>query len=112
MVENIIAFINSSFSDFSKTYQKLEGVLKSYGLFDYAEQYVKSFTSEFTGFVSNIGNGIVDFIYSLGGGFLNILIGFVISFYFLRDKEAIIHKFSEVCKAFYLIDLTILLEMF
>jgi len=100
MAESVISFVNSSFGDFSKTYGKLEGILKDYGLFDHAEQYIKSITSEVTGFVTNIGNGIVDFIYSLGSGFLNVLIGFVISFYFMRDKEAIIHKFSEVGKAF------------
>jgi len=98
--ESIIAFVNNSFSDFSKIYDNMEKLLKNYGVFEYAEQYINSFTKEFTGFVSNIGNGIVDFIYSFAGGFLNILIGFVIAFYFLRDKESIKHKFKEVFNAF------------
>ncbi len=100
MVESVIAFINNSFSDFSGTYAKLEDLLKDYGVFEYVQQYVDSFISEFTGFISNIANGIVGFIYSFGSGFLNVLIGFVISFYFMRDKEAILYKFNEVFKAF------------
>ncbi len=100
MAENIVAFINESFNDFSQTYGKLENLLKDYGIFEYAEQYIDSFTNEITSFVSNIGNGLVGFIYSLGSGFLNIAIGFVISFYFMRDKEAIQHKFNMVGKAF------------
>ncbi len=101
IIDSIIAFVNSSFSDFSKLYDNMEKILKNYGVFEYAEQYINSFTKELTAFVSNIGTGIVDFIYSFASGFLNILIGFVIAFYFLRDKESIKHKFQEIFKAFF-----------
>ncbi len=100
IIESVIAFVNNSFSDFSKIYDNMEGLLKVYGVFEYIEQYINSFTREFTMFVSNIGNGIVDFIYSFASGFLNILIGFVIAFYFLMDKESIKYKFKEVFNAF------------
>lgn len=100
IIESIIAFVNNSFSDFSRIYDNMESLLKVYGVFEYIEQYINSFTREFTMFVSNIGNGIVDFIYSFASGFLNILIGFVIAFYFLRDKESIKYKFKEVFNAF------------
>lgn len=100
VIDSTINFVNDTFNDFSKTYANLETKMKDYGVFEYAEKYIHSFTSEFTKFVSNIGNGMVDFIYSFGTGFLNVLIGFVIAFYFLRDKEVIKHKFSEIFKTF------------
>ena len=99
-IENVIDFVNNTFSDFSVIYENFEKFSKERGIYGYVEEYMNSFTKELTYFVSNIGNGIVDFIYSFGSGFLNILIGFVIAFYFMRDKESIKYKFNEIFNAF------------
>ncbi len=100
VAEGTIAFINNSVSDFSEMYEKFQNHLKDYGIHEYVEQYIDSFAFEFTNFVKNIGNGLVGFVYSLGSGFLNVVIAIVISFYFLRDKESIKYKFAEVSRAF------------
>lgn len=101
IMESIILFINNSVNDFITAYRKLENILIEYGLFEYTSQYITNFVSAFTGFVKNIGNSIIEIITSFGGGFINVIISIVISFYFLKDKECIKNKFLEVSETFF-----------
>lgn len=99
-VTNAINFIDKSVAEFSATYNNLEIKLKDYGVHEYTKQYIDSFSNEVTEFVKNIGNGAIGFMYSVGSGFLNVIIGLVIAFYFMRDKASIKYKFKEASVVF------------
>lgn len=95
IIDSVMLLINDTINDFVVTYKRLEGLLRKYGLYEYISEYVTVFINTFTGFVRNVGNGIVGIIASFGGGLVNTLISIVIAFYFLKDKESIKHKFIE-----------------
>ena len=100
-IDNItIAIKNSIFSfqqDIINFYNKIENSLINSGFFDeYISPHISKITKTFTSFIYDIGNNAVYMISAIGNGILNVILGIVISFYFLKDKEIIKEKFENI----------------
>ena len=93
---SVTGFVN----DFSNIYAKIENFLINGGVFDYISPHINKFVNALTNFIGGIGNGIVSIISSIGNWTVNILISFVIAFYFLKDKYAIKSKFENIASTF------------
>ncbi len=96
LMDKISAVAARTANDFSERNFALQMNLYNWGLLDYASKYLTAFTQQLSGIVKDVGTSVVSGLSSAGNFFLKLVIGFVIAFYFLINKEASIKKSSNV----------------
>ena len=105
IVDNVTKTIKTSIlgfqEDINNFYNEIDGKIVSSEFFDeYIAPHLTKITRTFTSFIYDIGNNIISIIKEIANGILNVVISFVISFYFLKDKEDIKQKIDNVCMTF------------
>lgn len=92
--------ISKYINEFSDTFISFELYLASLGIHEYFADYLKSFINMFSMFSQSFANSLLQIIIKALGTLLNILLALVVSFYFLKDKHAIMESLSKCFNSF------------
>ncbi|MCD8214869.1 MAG: AI-2E family transporter [Clostridiales bacterium] len=84
---SVDGLISGSVEQLNTMYSNVIGFLKNHGLYNAAAKYVNALWGDIIGFFDDLGNSLIKGAAGFGSFILNILLGFVIAFYFLTDKE-------------------------
>lgn len=84
---SVDGLISGSVEQLNTMYSNVIGFLKNHGLYNAAAKYVNALWGDIIGFFDDLGNSLIKGAAGFGSFILNILLGFVIAFYFLADKE-------------------------
>lgn len=85
--------------DFSDFLISISITFAEWGVAAHFLEIISSFYEKLSIIIKNAGDAVVSGIPSLGGFILNFLLGMIIAFYFLRDKESIKKKADLLAKS-------------
>lgn len=99
-VEGMINQFSEMLDGFTKFLNNILFKISELGVSDQVNQIFKEIISKLTSFSTNLGNQLVAGISKTGGFIVNLAIGIVISFYFIKDKNMILFKLNEFLNLF------------
>jgi len=98
-IESITLTISNTAGRFTETFNKFLDNLDAMGLPGFTAELSNIFNTLFDRLMSvinDVGRALVNILTSLGGNLVNILLALAVSFYMLKDKEALLRKINEV----------------
>ncbi len=85
---------------FSEIYTNIQVLLMEWGVFDYISTYLTDFISTLGQYFKIFLLGFAESLTTAGGGLMNFLLGLIISFYLLKDKNTLLRKTKEIFVTF------------
>ncbi len=79
--------IASASQQLRQMYNNVTAFLVKYDLYDTLESYIEVIWENIWTFFNNFGNSIIGSVAGIGSFVLDLILGFVIAFYFLMDKD-------------------------
>ncbi|MCC8097223.1 MAG: hypothetical protein LIO44_01415, partial [Eubacterium sp.] len=89
--------LSEGISQLNTMYLNIMNFLKRHNLYEVLSKYIDTIWSDILGFFDNLGNSLIKGAAGFGGFLLNIILGFVIAFYLLKDKK----KYLSLSKRFF-----------
>ncbi|MCD7778789.1 MAG: AI-2E family transporter [Clostridiales bacterium] len=89
--------ISEGITQLNTMYFNIISFLKRHNLYELLSEYIDTIWSDILGFLDNLGNSLIKGAADFGSFVLNIVLGFVIAFYFLKDKK----KYTELSKGIF-----------
>ena len=96
LVDSVSKYVN----EFSDTLINFEIYLISLEIHEYFVTHLIKFVNVFSYISQSFANSFLHIIFATGGTILNIIISFVLAFYFLKDKHNILHSINNACTMF------------
>ena len=97
-ITNMVSATVTSLTDFT-TNARL--TVKNWGAESYLTPMIDSVVGNINSTLQNWAGDIINKLTSIGGILLNLLMAFVVAFYFLRDKQMIAEKAKDYIKTFF-----------
>ncbi len=99
-IEGFANVISSSVEGLSDMYTNLQITLNEWGIFSYVEDFVVNLTNSIAVFAKDVSLSLTGYVTKAGSGVVNFFLGFVIAFYFLKDKNTILKNVSGLMDTF------------
>lgn len=86
-----LEYLNRAYIQFDGMYKNAVGFLIRHDMYDFSIKYIDSLRNSFLGFFDRIWPSALEGAADIGGIFLDLILGFVIAFYFLLDKKSFLN---------------------
>lgn len=96
---NLALAVQGYVDELTKLYEKLIFLTDKYDFTGAVSNIIKNVATAVIGFTQNLGTGTISALTTIGGGFVNVLISFVVAFYFLKDKYELKTKLQKLSEA-------------
>lgn len=99
-IKNITVEISNTLNSFTSFLSNMQNKLGEFGVSEQLDSIVQKAISEITSFTTTLGNQLVSSISKAGGFIVNFVLGVVVAFYCLKDKEMILFKTKDISDLF------------
>ena len=99
-IADLSASAKKTADDFGQIYSKFTQYLKEWGVWDYVSKYFNQAFESLSEFLQGMLSGVISGITNAGSTIMSYFLGFVIAFYFLKDKEEHLARANDVMDTF------------
>lgn len=99
-IDIMVSQITEITNKFIKFLDTIEIKMKELGIADQSEQIINELINTVTSFTQGFGSQIIGIVSKTGSYAINFILGIVIGFYFIKDKDMLLDKVRELSNVF------------